>query len=231
MPSPTTIRPGGFVDVHQGGRRIDPPQPWELTVLRLLAEQGAIPFDQLARFLGAAEHQAAAIAKHLTDRGFADYGSILHGEPHWLWLTWRGSRASGTGFGALPPKVGAMSRIRALNEIRLHICARAPHARWRCGRTVFREQGKRGHRPNAIVECDGERHAILVLLRPGARERLVPRLETLLRRHDALIVFTTRRSRPNLERLADQHHWPRVVLRNIPTSEDWCSATGPIQLS
>ena len=41
-------------------------EPWEQRVLRLISEQQAIPFDQLARFLECEEEQAARVAKHLT---------------------------------------------------------------------------------------------------------------------------------------------------------------------
>lgn len=192
------------------------PEPWEFALLRLVAEQGAIPLDQLAHFLEADERQAAAVAKHLNKRCYADYGRFLHGEPHWLWLTNRGCRLSGTGFNYLPPRVGAMARIRAVNEIRLHITRRAPDARWICGRTVFREQGRRGHRPNAVVEVEAERHALVALLHGKPRERLVPMLESHLRRYDALVVFSPSRTHKLLFRLAAERHWPKLVVRDLP---------------
>ena len=114
------------------------PEPWEFELLRLIAEQGAIPFDQLARFAGCEEPQAARLAKHLFKAGFADYGRFLYDEPPWIWLSGRGMRLSGTGFACLRPRVGAMGRMRAVNEIRLHIAARAPEARWLCSRSVVR---------------------------------------------------------------------------------------------
>ena len=64
-----------------------------------------------------------------------------------------------------------MARMRAVNEVRLHIARRAPEARWICGRSVVREQGTRGYRPNAVVEIGAERHAILVHLRVHDQER------------------------------------------------------------
>ena len=84
------------------------------------------------------------MAKHLTEVGFADYGRFLMDEPHWVWLTYRGVRLSGTGFRPSQPTPGAMVRIRAINEVRLHIARRAPEARWVSGRSVLREQGHQG---------------------------------------------------------------------------------------
>lgn len=193
-------------------------EPWELETMRLVAEQAAIPFDQLARFLVASERQAAKIAKHLADAGVADYARILHGEPPLLWLTQRGCRLSGTGFSYLPPRVGALARIRAVNEVRLHIAARAPEARWICGRTVFRQQGYRGHRAHAVVESEGERHAILALLRPGRPEHWIPAFQSHIRRHDAVIAFCLPSAERAVQRLAKRHHWPKLVIRPLPGS-------------
>ena len=192
------------------------PEPWEFELLRLIAEQGAIPFDQLARFVGCDQPQAARLAKHLFKAGFADYGRFLHDEPHWVWLSGRGMRLSGTGFTYLPPRVGAMARMRAVNEIRLHIAARVPEARWLCSRSVVREQGKRGHRPNAVVEIGRERHAILVLLRPKPQERIRAIVETHMARYDAVIAFANPSPRKLLERLGAESHWPKLVVRDLP---------------
>jgi hypothetical protein len=200
-----------------GGRPLlRAPEPWEFELLRLIAEQGAIPFDQLARFLDYSSERAAAVAKHLAKAGYADYGRFLHDEPHWVWLTGRGTRLSGTGFAFCRPKVGAMARMRAVNEIRLHIAARAPKARWICSRSVLREQGKRGYRPNAVVEIGGERHAIVLCLRASDQRRVRAIIETHMARYDAVIVFANPKPRKLLQRLAAQHHWPKLVIRPPP---------------
>lgn len=193
------------------------PEPWEFELLRLIAEQGAIPFDQLARFLDCEQEQAARLVKHLTKANYVDYGRFLVGEPHWTWLTGRGARLSGTEFAFLRPKVGAMARMRAVNEVRLHIAARAPEARWICGRSVVREQGMRGYRPNAVVEIGAERHAITVHLRSPEQERLRDLLATHMARYDAVIAFANPKPRKLLERLQSEHHcWPKLVIRPIP---------------
>lgn len=200
---------------HRPAPRI--PEPWESELLRLLAEQGAIPVDQLGRFLGCETGRATALAKHLAKVGYADYGRFLYDEPYWVWLTGRGTRLSGLGFDCLRPKVGAMARMRAVNEVRMHIAARAPEARWICSRTVVREQGRHGPRPNAVVETGHERHAILVKHgHPhGERDERVA-IETHMARYDALIVFANPRPRTQLKRLQFEHHWPKLVIRPIP---------------
>jgi hypothetical protein len=210
-------KPSAAIPAPRRGRRpLPPPEAWEFELLRLIAEQGAIPFDQLARFLDGNERQAASVVKHLTKVGYADYGRFLHDDPHWAWLTGRGARLSGTGFAFRRPKVGAMARMRAVNEVRLHIAARAPEARWISSRSVVREQGMRGYRPNAVVEMGRERHAIVVVLRSPEQERLRGILETHMARYDAVIAFANPQPRKLLERLAADHHWPKLVIRDIP---------------
>jgi hypothetical protein len=192
------------------------PEPWEFELLRLIAEQGAIPFDQLARFLDADQRQAASVVKHLTEVGYADYGRFLHDEPHWAWLSGRGARLSGTGFMPARPKVGAMARMRAVNEVRLHIAKRAPEAHWIGPRSIIREQGRTGYRPNAVVEIGAERHALVVMLRAGDQERTHDIVETHVARYDALIAFANPRPLTLLERLKGENHWPKLVIRPIP---------------
>ncbi len=210
-------KPAGSV---QAPRRIRPPlrppQPWESELLRLIAEQQAIPFDQLARFIGCEARQAAKLAGHLANAGYADYGRFLIAEPHWVWLTGRGARLSGTGFRPGVPRVGAMARIRATNEVRLLIFRRAPEACWICGRTLVREFGRQGHRPNAAVRIGGERHAIVVQLRAADQGRTRSVLEAHMARYDAVVAFAAPRPRRLLERLAAEHHWPKLVIRDLP---------------
>jgi len=227
MPS-TEIRPASAIGRKRegglgggpGARRrpaLRRPEPWEFELLHLTAEQHGIPFDQLARFIGCDIDQAARVAKHLFESGFADYGRFLHAEPHWLWLTPRGARLSGTEFAGGCPRVGAMDRIRAVNEVRLHIAKRAPEARWICGRSVLREQGKKGRRPNAVVEIGRERHAILVKhgdRQAEWRERDI--VESLMRGYDAVVAFCAPYPGNLYRRLASEHHWPKLVVRDIP---------------
>lgn len=214
--NPKLRDPGSSVYRVKGRRALPVLEPWEFELLRLLAEQHAIPFDQLARFLECDEGQTERVVKHLTKLGCGDYGRFLANEPHWAWATWRGMRLSGMGFTAEPPRVGAMARMRAVNEVRLHISRRAPDARWISGRSVVREQGIRGYRPNAVVEIGAERHALLVRLRVAEQERTLAILETHMARYDAVIAFADRGPRALLERLKAERHWPKLVIRPIP---------------
>lgn len=211
----TTARSG------QGPRRarppLRPPRPLELELLRLIAEQQGIPLDQLARFIGCEAGQAARLAERLAEAGYAEYGRFLVAEPPWVWLTGRGARLSGTGFRPGAPGVGAMARIRAINEVRLLVRRRTPEACWICSRRLVRELGKQAHRPNAAVQLSSERHAIIVQLRARDRQRARSVLETHMAHYDAVVAFAAPRPRRQLERLAAEHHWPKLLIRDLPT--------------
>jgi hypothetical protein len=201
-------------------------EPWERRLLRLVSEQGAMPFDQMARFLDVEERQAARVGWHLAERDLVTCRRVLHGEPAWLWLSFRGHRLSGTGLELLRPTPRGLALIRAVNEVRLYIEGRAPQARWICGRAVRHEQGNRGPRPQAVVEVDGERHALVV--RPGRAAAHLPqervRIEPLLARYDAVVIFASSPVRAALRRLERRHGYRNLVLRPIPESPP---AAGP----
>jgi len=109
-----------------------------------------------------------------------------------------------------------MARMRAVNEVRLHIAARAPEARWVCGRSVVREQGKRGYRPNAVVRIGSERHAIVVKLQAQQVPREVGMLAAHMARHHAVAAFCRPAPRRLLERFATEYHWPKLIVCEIP---------------
>ncbi len=49
-----------------------------------------------------------------------------------------------------------------------------------------------------------------------ARLGLSDVLETQMARYDAVIYFANPRPRAQLERLKAEHHWPKLVIRDIP---------------
>lgn len=81
----------------------------------------------------------------------------------------------------LVPTPRALLLTRAVNEVRLHIEARAPQA-LDLRSPGATEQRNRGPRPQAVVEVDGECHALVV--RPGEAVAQLPqeraRIEPLL---------------------------------------------------
>jgi hypothetical protein len=185
--------------------------------LRLIAEQYAIPSDQLGRFLNCDGAQTAELVTQLAQLGYTQKGALLAGQAEWVWLTKRGAERSGTGFGGMRPEAGSLQRIRALNEVRLQVRSRAPGARWVSGRSIVRDQGKGGFRPDAVIEIEKERHALAIRVgHVRAVEAEEEFLETLMARYDALIVFVSAKRHSVQQRLAEEHGWPKLVIRPIP---------------
>jgi hypothetical protein len=108
-------------------------------------------------------------------------------EPAWVWLTSRGRRSSGTSFVPYTPKLGGLARIRAINEVRMHVAKRAPGASWVSSRALLREPARSGQRPKAVVEIGGERHAIEVELIKRTRERACKMIDAHSSRYDAVV--------------------------------------------
>lgn len=200
-------------------RRTRKPKLWEVELLALVADQQAVPFDQLARFLRCEEADAARIAMYLVHCSYAEYGRLLVGEPPWVWLTHTGSKRSRTGYSKYGLRVGAMPRMRAVNETRLFLARRVPDGEWTSYRGLFREQGFNGYKPNGVVRVRGERHAVVVRLRAQVDEREMRPIEAFRADYDAVVVFAAPAARRAFERLAANHHWSKVVVRDIPTSE------------
>ncbi len=201
-------------------RRTRKPKLWEVELLALIAEQQAIPFDQLARFLHCEEADAAQIAMYLVHCGYADYGRLLVGESPWVWLSAAGTKRSRTGFSKYLLRVAATSRMRAVNEVRLFLAGRVPDGGWISYRALRREEGPAGYKPNGVVTVGRERHAIVVKLTVQVEEREISPIEALMASYDAVIVFANPEPRRLMERLATDRHWSkRVVIRDIPTPD------------
>ncbi len=128
--------------------------------MRLLSEQGAIPLDQLARFLGGSLGEAVALLQGLEEAGCVEHRRFLVRDHPWFWPSRRGAVAAATGFHYKVPDVAFLAHRRAVNEVRLHLADRAPQGRWLCERTVYRRRDPNDHLPDAVFEIDGERHAI-----------------------------------------------------------------------
>jgi hypothetical protein len=195
------------------------PRAFEVGALQLIAEQGAIPHDQLARFLKRDPAEIHRLATSLRHAQLITYERFIVGEPNWAWLTRAGARLSGSFLSVLLQKPGGIYRLRALNEVRLHVEARSPSARWISGRQLRYEMGRKGRVPGALVESGGERHAINVRMHATHVDHLVAQVDDLNRRFDAALFFCSNaKVRNQLEALHDQNRWSKLVIRDLPKS-------------
>jgi transposase len=146
-------------------------------------------------------------------------------------LTEGGNRLSGVGFKAYLPAPGALARLRAINEIRLHIAAQAPQAHWIGWRTLRRELSGFGQIPNAVVEVDGERHALEVELTRKERADATEMVEHRSARYDAVVCFCTPKTRRFYERLAAKNYWPKLVIYPLPEPGSEAAEPSPLPAS
>lgn len=192
------------------------PSASEAVALRLLSEQVAIPLDQLARFLAGSPADVAGIVRGLEEAGWVERRCFLVGDCPWFWLSHRGVARAGTGFPQRQPDVAGLAHRRAVNEVRLHLCERAPRGRWVCERAIYRRRDPAEHLPDAVFEVDGERHAIEVeLSRKGNREirRIVAQHSD---RYDAVLYFCGHSPYRLLKRVQAEGRWPKLIVRRLP---------------
>ncbi|HEX3734399.1 MAG TPA: hypothetical protein VHU86_04520 [Solirubrobacterales bacterium] len=197
-------------------KRRAPLEPWERRILALVAGQGAIPLDQLARFLDCDDAAVRQTVHHFTGVWLARRASLLADEPDWVWLTERGNRLSEAGFKNYLPSPGALARLRAIGEARLLVERGAPSARWIGWRTLRRELSGSGQIPDAVVEIGDERHAIEVELSKKPKPTAARMIADRSARYDAVVCFCTPRTRRFYERLAAEEHLPKLLIRSLP---------------
>jgi DNA-binding MarR family transcriptional regulator len=192
------------------------PRPDDIPILDLISEQGAIPVDQLARFLDFKLDKAKRTVKRLHEAGLLRRDKLLAPEPEWVWLSKRGARFSTTDLSAPRPKLGSLALMRATNEVRIRITSAEPKVRWVSRRVLLREFGRNAAVPKAVVEIGNERHAIEVRLTPGLEANLERQVRQRLSDYDAVVFFCEQKARRQLDRMAERHRWPRLLIRNLP---------------
>jgi hypothetical protein len=192
------------------------PKEWERQILAPLSHQGAMPFDQFVRFFDYSSAEAEEVIAHIVSCGYAQSREILTDEPAWIWLTGPGTRVSGTGLSPFELLPGSIARLRAINEVRLHLAQTAPHACWTSQRCLRRIHGGQVRVPSAMIEIEGERHAIEVRVNPYNLPYVAAMIEARLAEYDAVICFAPPRVCRLLERLRARHGWREVLIRNLP---------------
>jgi len=198
------------------GSRYREPSAAEVAVLSLLSEQGAIPLDQLARFLGADLGEAMALVGGLQAAGCLKYRRFLVADYPWFWPSYRGLQFAATGFGAKTPALWGLAHRRAVNEVRLYLRERAPQGRWICERKVKRIRDPRDHLPDAIFEIGAERHAIEVELSRKSPLEIGQIIAEHSERYDAVIYFCGPKTHASMKRVKAEGCWPTLRIQQLP---------------
>jgi hypothetical protein len=195
------------------------PTAVEQGLLRLLSEQGAVPLDQVARFIEGELADATRLLQGLDDAGCIEHRRFLVRDYPWFWPTRRGVRLARLGFAYKPPEVIMLAHRRAVNDVRLHLRDRAPHGYWVCERAVYHQRDFNDHLPDAVLEVEGERHAIEAELSTKGHRELRRILAEHSNRYDAVIYFCAPRPYSLLRRVKAEGCWPKLVVRRMSEAE------------
>jgi protein involved in plasmid replication-relaxation len=192
----------------------------DLEVLAWLGEQYGARVDQLEILLGCGPRTVQRVLARLHAHGLIETRRLLVGEPAWVLPTSAGLRACDSSFGAWRPRIGLLSHVAAVNDVRLHIQGRSRESEWIPERMLARNRKAGEHLPDAVVLSDGRRVAIEVELTVKSQRRITAILDELTRRFDATVYFCSPPPRRQLTALADSGRWPGLGVRELPSSRD-----------
>jgi hypothetical protein len=202
----TPARHGG----HEALRRRD------LDVVVWLGEQYGARVDQLEALLDCGPRTVQRVVGRLRDAGLVTVRRLLVGEPAWVIPTGAGLRATNLSFGMWQPRIGLLAHVAAVNDVRLHVQARAPQSEWVPERLLARERLAGQHLPDGVVLTDGQRVAIEVELTVKSQRRVTAILDELSGRCDTVLYFCAAGPHRQLTQLAETGRWPGLGVRELP---------------
>jgi hypothetical protein len=191
----------------------------DLEVLGWLAEQYGARVDQLELLMDCGPRTVQRTVARLGAAGLVQTRRLLVGEPAWVLPTGAGMAACGSGFGVWRPRIGLLTHVAAVNDVRLHIQGRAPSTEWVPERVLGRERGAGEHLPDGVAITEGRRLAIEVELTVKSRGRVTGILDELAGRFDAVLYFCAAGPHRQLTELAEGARWPTLGVRELPHSE------------
>ena len=125
---------GQVASSGSNGRRADAGLPRaterDLRLLRVVGEQYAVTLPQLAVLMGRSVHTARWLRDRWRRAGWVESRTVLAARPVFVWLTRSGSRAAGLDYPAWRPTPGLLAHVEAVTDVRLHVAATDPEARW-----------------------------------------------------------------------------------------------------
>jgi hypothetical protein len=189
-----------------------------------VGEQYAARVDQLEVLMDCGPRTVQRTVARLRDAGFVELRRVLVGEPAWVFPTAAGLRACGSSFGVWSPRIGLLSHVAAVNDVRLHVQARSPGSEWIPERAIARDRTGREHLPDGVALVGGQRVAIEVELTIKSRRRVTAILDELAGRYDAIVYFCGPGPYRLLGEFADTGRWPKLGIRKLPAPASDSSA-------
>jgi hypothetical protein len=199
----------------------------DLETLGWLAEQYGAPANQLEVLMGCGPRTVQRTVARLRGSGLVRAERMIVGEPAWVTPTSAGLAACGAGFGVWRPRIGLLSHVAAVNDVRLHIQGRAPETEWIPERLLARERRAGEHLPDGVAITEGRRVAIEVELTVKSRERVTAILDELAGRFDAVLYFCAPGPYRQLTELAESGRWPTLGVRELPVLRDGADERSP----
>jgi hypothetical protein len=190
----------------------------DLEVLAWLGEQYGARLDQLEVLMGCGARTVQRSVARLRVAGLVRTQRMIVGEAAWVTPTGAGLSACGAGFGVWRPRIGLLSHVAAVNDVRLHIQGRAPGTEWIPERVLARERRAGEHLPDGVAITEGRRVAIEVELTVKSRERVTAILDELAGRFDAVLYFCAAGPHRQLTELAESGRWQGLGVRELPVS-------------
>lgn len=188
------------------------PQPWEVEIIRLISEQGAMSVDHLARFMECTPDAAQRIADYLDEAGFLSQARGPVDDPPWLWVTKTGGRLAGTGLRHRDPTPTATAFMRLANEARLHVAERDWDVHWWSMR-LLRRGAEHRDVPTAIVESGDEQNAVEIEAKRRSRSELIDKYNRRCHEFHAVAVFCSARRVPTFEQLKRERGWDNMHVQ------------------
>ncbi len=188
----------------------------DLNVVPWLAEQYGARTDQLELLLGCGPRTVQRTVARLRAAGLVRTQRMIVGEPAWVTPTTAGIAACCPGFGVWRPRIGLLAHVAAVNDVRLHVQARAPQAEWVPERVLAKERGAGQHLLDGVAITAGRRVAIEVELTAKSHRRITAILDELAGRYDAVLYFCAPGPHRQLSELAAGGRWPTLGVRELP---------------
>jgi hypothetical protein len=182
-----------------------------------LAEQYGARADQLEILMGRGPRTVQRTVARLRAAGIVRTQKMIVGEPAWVTPTVAGIAACCPGFGVWRPRIGLLAHVAAVNDVRLHVQARAPATVWVPERVLAKERGVGEHLLDGVAITADRRVAIEVELTAKSHRRITAILDELAGRYDAVLYFCAAGPHRQLSELAEGGRWSTLGVRELPT--------------
>lgn len=192
----------------------------DLAVLRWMCQQYAARMDHLEALIGRRRKVTDECVRRLRAAEFVRSERIVVGQPTWVIPTHKGAQACGLRYWLWKPRLGALTHVCAINDVRLHIQAQKPESTWLPERQLLAEAKAQtstiSHVPDGVLLVDGHRIAIEVELTAKTVSRLEAILDAHTRRYDGILYYCAKPPRSHLRALEESGRWRKLGVRELP---------------